>query len=467
MKIVNIQTKNVTLAAVIIGLASVFSAVLGILRDRLLAGKFGAGDELDVYYAAFRIPDFVSMVFIMGAISAAVIPIFSEYLTRDKKEAWKFLSNLFNLILFILIIVCAVLIVFTPQLVNLITPGFSEEKRELVSLLTRIMFLSPIILGTSNIIASVLQVFRRFLVTSLSPVMYNLGIILGILFFVPRMGIQGLAWGVALGAFLHFLIQIPVLFGVGFRIKSYFDFSHPGFRRVLKLTLPRSVGLAASQINFFVVTALASGFSAGSLAVFSLAESLARPFLILTGIAFSTAAFPQLALSFSKEKKERFSEIFSDTFSKITLLIIPLSILLFFFRDYLVKIILQVGKFGFADSKLTAACLGMFALGLFARALSLLLTKAFYALQETKIPAVISVISMVINGVFCFLFVWLLSFPNYLRDTMLGALSLPASAEIRVIGLPLALSLSAIFQFVFLYIIFKKKLKDFNSNAEH
>ncbi len=154
MKIVNIQTKNVTLAAVIIGLASVFSAALGILRDRLLAGKFGAGDELDVYYAAFRIPDFVSMVFIMGAISAAVIPIFSEYLTRDKEEAWKFLSNLFNLILFILIIVCAVLIVFTPQLVNLITPGFSEEKRELVSLLTRIMFLSPIILGTSNIIAS-------------------------------------------------------------------------------------------------------------------------------------------------------------------------------------------------------------------------------------------------------------------------------------------------------------------------
>jgi putative peptidoglycan lipid II flippase len=446
------------------GAASIFSALLGILRDRMLAGRFGAGNELDIYYASFRIPDFVSMVFIMGSISAAVIPIFGEYLTRDRDESWRFLSNLFNLILFILVIVCVILIIFTPQLVDLITPGFSEDKREMVASLTRIMFLSPIILGTSNIISSVLQVFRRFLVTSLAPIMYNLGILLGILFFVPKMGVVGLAWGVALGAFLHLIIQIPALFSAGFKFKGVLDFSDVGFRKVVRLTVPRSVGLAASQINFFVVTVLASLLSAGSIAVFSLAESLARPFLILTGVAFSTAAFPQMALSFSGENKEKFLNIFSNTFSKIMLLIIPLSVLLFLLRDFVVEILLKVGKFSVTDTKLTAACLAMFAVGLFARALNLFIAKAFYALQETKIPAVISVASMVVNAVLCLLFVWLLSFENWFSSLLFNLLSLSFTSGTQVVGFPLALSLSAVFQFAFLYFMFKRKLKKFNHN---
>ncbi|MFH1714508.1 MAG: murein biosynthesis integral membrane protein MurJ [Candidatus Nealsonbacteria bacterium] len=464
MNVFHLQTKNITSAALILGLASAFSGALGLLRDRLLAGRFGAGNELDVYYASFRIPDFISMVLIMGSISAAVIPIFSEYLTRDKEEAWKFLSNLFNLVLFILIAVSVVLIIFAPQIVNLITPGFSEEKRSLVVLLTRIMFLSPIILGTSNIISSVLQVFSRFLITSLAPIMYNFGIIIGILFFVPRWGLPGLAWGVVFGAFLHLLIQLPVLFKVGFKFKSVFDFGHLGFKKVVRLTVPRSIGLAASQFNFFIITAIASTLSVGSVAVFSLAESLARPFLILVGISFSTAAFPQLTLSFSKEKKERFFDIFFGTFSKIIFLIVPLSLILFFFRGFIVEIILNVGKFSQANAGLTAACLGMFALGLSARALNLFVVKGFYALQDTKTPAIISVLSMIITVSLSFLFVWLLSSATGFKEWLLKLFSLPNVAGIEIIGLPLALSLGAIFQFVWLYIIFQKKLRKFNLN---
>jgi len=458
MKIFNFQTKGITTAAIIIGTASIVSAALGILRDRLLAGGFGAGDELDIYYAAFRIPDFVSMVLIMGSISAALIPIFSEYITRNNKEAWRLFSNLFNVIIVVLIFVCLILIIFTPQLINIITPGFSEEKKELVVMLTRIMFLSPIILGTSNIISSVLQVFRRFLITSLSPIMYNLGIIIGIIFFVPRLGISGLAWGVVLGAVLHLLIQISVLFKVGFKYYNVFDISDPGLRRMIKLTIPRSIGLAAGQINFFVVTAIASTLASGSLAVFSLSESLSRPFIMLTGIAFSTAAFPHLALSITKENKERFLEIVSKTFNKILFLIVPLSILLFIFREELVSFIFKVGKFGLLDSRLTAASLAMFCFGLIAKALNLFIIRSFYALQDTKTPAVISVISMFLNLALSIIFVWLLSFPNIFQNFWINFLSLEGLNGIEIIGLPLALSISAIFQFIVLKLIFKIKI---------
>lgn len=464
MKIFNFQTKGITTAAIIIGSASLISAALGLLRDRLLAGGFGIGDELDVYYAAFRIPDFISMVLIMGSISAALIPIFSEYITKNNKEAWRLFSNFFNVIIVVLIFVCLVLIIFTPQLINIITPGFTEEKKELVVLLTRIMFLSPIILGTSNIISSVLQVFRRFLITSLSPIMYNLGIIIGIIWFVPRLGISGLAWGVVLGAVLHLLIQLSVLFKVGFKYYNVFDISDPGLRRMIKLTIPRSIGLAAGQINFFVVTAIASTLASGSLAIFSLSESLSRPFIMLTGIAFSTAAFPHLALSISKENKERFLDIISKTFNKILILIVPLSILLFVFREELVSFIFKVGRFGLIDTRLTAAALAMFCFGLFAKALNLFIIKSFYALQDTRTPAVVSVLSMFLNLGLSIVFVWSLSFSNFFQDFWIGFLSLEGLRGIEIIGLPLALSVSAIFQFIILKLIFKIKLNRLKEN---
>ncbi len=461
-KILNIQTKNITSAALILGAASFISAVLGLLRDRLLASRFGAGDELDVYYAAFRIPDFVSMVLIMGAISAAIIPVFGQYLMRSQKETWKFISNLLNLFLVFLIIILIFLVIFTPQLISLIAPGFSGEKKELTVLLTRIMFLSPILLGISNIISAVLQVFQRFLITSLSPIMYNLGIIYGIIFFVPKMGLAGLAWGVVLGGILHFLIQLPVLFRLGFRPIKIFDFKDPGLLKVIKLTLPRSIGLAATQINLIVVTAIASTLTAGSIAVFNLAESLSRPLLTFIAVSFSTAAFPALSLAFNKGDKERFSRVFSQTFYRILFSLLILSFLLFIFKGLAVKIILQVGKFGAVDANLTAATLGMFSLGLFAQGLVLLIAKAFYALHDTKIPAITSIAGMVINIIFCFLFVRLLSFPNFFQQFLVKFLSLETIKDIQIIGLPLAISLSAIIQFLILLVLFWQKKRKYS-----
>lgn len=462
--IFDIQTKNITLAAFILGVTGLFSAILGLARDRLLAGNFGAGDELDIYYAAFRIPDFIATVLIMGAIGAAIIPVFSEHLVRSKGEAWQFLSNLLNLFLVFLIIISAIFIIFAPQIISLITPGFESEKQDLTVALTRIMFLSPILLGTSNIISGILRVFRRFLITSLSPIMYNLGIILGILIFVPQIGLKGLAWGVVLGGFLHLLIQIPILFRIGFRPQMILNIRQSGFREAIRLTLPRSIGLAASQINLIVVTIIGSTLAAGSLSVFYLAESLSRPLLTFIAVSFSTAAFPTLALAFSKKNKEKFIQVFFSTFYKILFLIIPLSFLLFLLREPITKIVLKVGKFGLVDARLTAACLGMFCLGIFAQGLILLIAKAFYAIHNTKIPALASVAGMLINICLCLLFIKLLSFPNSwwggsLQQFLINLLNLQGLENIEIIGLPLALSISSILQFIILFTLFYQRIR--------
>jgi len=188
-KFLNSQAKSISSASIILALSYTGSAFLGLFRDRLLAGTFGAGSELDVYYAAFTVPDFVALILIFGAISAAVIPIFSSYLIKSKEEAFRYASVFLNIFLGFLILICVVLMIFTPYFISLIAPGFSAEKKELAVQLMRIMFLSPIILGASNVVSGILQVFHRFLVTALAPLMYNLGIIVGILFFYPYLGL--------------------------------------------------------------------------------------------------------------------------------------------------------------------------------------------------------------------------------------------------------------------------------------
>ncbi|PIS40282.1 MAG: murein biosynthesis integral membrane protein MurJ [Candidatus Nealsonbacteria bacterium CG08_land_8_20_14_0_20_36_22] len=459
--IFNSQTRTITSAAGILAVSSLLSGLLGLFRDRLLAGSFGAGNELDIYYGAFRVPDFISMVLVMGAISAAIIPIFSSYLVRSRQEAWEFFANLLNLFLFFLIIISVILIIFVPQILSLIVPGFSGEKKELTITLTRIMFLSPIFLGISNTISGVLRVFRRFLVTSIAPIMYNLGIIFGILFFVPWLGLNGLAWGVVFGGFLHFFIQLPILLKTGFKPKIILNFSHPGFIKTIKLTLPRALGLAAGQINLIVITAIGSTLAAGSIAVFNLANNLQNLPITLIAISFSTAAFPFLALYFSKKDKEKLLEEFSSVFRQILFLIVPVSILIFILRAQIIRVILGTGKFGWADTQLTAACLGIFSFAIFAYGLVLLISKTFYAFQNTKIPALVTLFTVGLNIVLCYFFVRVLGFENTFQSFLINFLDLQGIKDNSVIGLPLALAVSGIFQISLLLFLLYKKIGDF------
>ena len=310
------QINSITVAAALVALSSLASRLLGVVRDRILAGEFGAGTTLDIYYAAFRIPDLVYNLIVLGALSAGFIPIFTS-LIKDYKcvkakdcngqennnEAWSLANNILNILLFGLVVLSLIGIIFAPALTRLIAPGFSADEQALTAALTRVMFMSPLFLGISGIIGGILQSFKRFLVYSLAPVLYNIGIIIGAIYFVPIWGIYGLAWGVILGAFLHMAIQLPTVYQLGFRYSLRINWRDADTWKMGRMMVPRTLSLAVSQINLVVITVLASNLSAGSLTVFNLANNLQSFPIGIFGVSFAIAAFPSLAeAAFNKEK---------------------------------------------------------------------------------------------------------------------------------------------------------------------
>ena len=432
-------TQSIAAAAFIISLAGVASRVLGMFRDRILAGQFGAGDTLDAYYAAFRIPDLIYNLMIVGALSAAFIPVFTEFIAeKNEDEAWKISSGVLSLQIFVTGILSIFLVIFAPCLMKLITPGFTGAKMDLTVTLTRIMFLSPFLLGISGIFGGILVSFKKFLIYSLAPIFYNFGIIIGAVFFVKWMGPMGLAWGVVLGATLHMLIQYPSVKHSGFHFRPMFmdAFKNTGVRKVLRLMIPRTMTIAVSQINFTIITIFASTLAAGSLAVFNLANNIQSAPLGLFGISFAIAVFPTLSAYAAKKEKAEFIDAFSRTFRQILFFVIPLSMFLFVLRAQTVRVVLGTGKFNWTDTILTFQTLGLLAFSLFAQSLLPLLTRAFYALQNTKTPLYIGLASEAINLI--------------LVVSLIGKYS--------VYGLAIAFSASSLVNMLLLLFFLRKKL---------
>ncbi len=457
-RFLNSQTKTISGAAGILAITALISRLLGLIRDRLLASTFGAGSDLDVYFAAFRIPDFVYNILIAGGVIVAFLPLFSEYFLKDKKEAWDFANNVLNVFLFFLVLISLGISIFAPILVKIITPGFSPQQISLTVLLTRILFLSPILLGLSSIFSGVLQYSNKFLAYSLAPVLYNLGIIMGIIFLAPASGILGVTLGVILGAFLHMIIQIPSAISSGFSYKPTFNLKDPKIKKVFSLMIPRTLGVAAPQINLMVVTAIASGLPAGAISIFTFANNLQQFPLGLIGIPFAIAAFPALSQDWAAQRKDEFIKKFSLTFRKILFLIIPISFLIFIFKNQIVEIILRTGRFSEDAAKMAAASLGLFALGIFATCLIPLIFRAFFALQDTKTPTVIAIIAVILNIFLSFGFVRLLSFPNFFQTSISNLFNLQGIGNIAVIGLPLAFSIDSILQFILLTVFLFRKI---------
>jgi len=458
-KIFNSQTKTITRGALIIGASYFISAILGLLRDRLLAGRFGAGLELDVYFAAFRIPDFVYNILILGGLIVAFLPLFAEYFSRNKDEVWQMANHVLNAFLIFLISISFIFFILTPWLIKWLFPGFGEEHYKLAIPLVRLLFLSPIFFGISNLLSGILQYFQRFFIYSLTPILYNLGIIFGILFLVPYFGIFGVGMGVVFGAFLHMAIQIPTAINCGFSYKFLLDFKYPALKRIFKLMVPRVFGVAAQQINLIVITAIASTITAGSIAIFSISNNFQSLPVGIIGASFAVAIFPALSRFFAENQKKEFLENFSSIFRQILFFVIPVSVLIFLLRTPIITFIYKTGKFTLSDVQLTSACLGIFALSIFAQSLIPLLARAFFSLQDTKTPTLITFWAVSLNIILCFSFVWLLKSPNIFSNSLIEFFSLLRNENTSLLGLPLAFSISAIFQFILLYFSFKQKIK--------
>ena len=437
-RLFNGEIDSITAAALLVGGSSLISRLLGIFRDRILAGQFGAGDTLDIYYAAFRIPDLIFNLLVLGALSAGFIPIFTSLiksplekikflLGNDHEEAWQLASNILNILGLSLLALCGLGVVFSPQIMHLITPGFSREKMDLTVGLSRIMFLSPIFLGISSVFGGVLQSFKRFFVYSMSPIFYNIGIIIGALYFVPILGIYGLAWGVVLGATLHMAVQIPALAQLGFKYRFKFEIKNPSVIKIWLMMVPRTMSLAISQLNLLVIAIVASTMASGSLAVFNFANNLQSFPVGIFGISFAIAAFP--ALSASAFDKKNLVKDLSLTVRQILFFIIPSTVILLALRAQIIRVILGTGKFDWQDTLLTIDTLGFFAISLFAQALIPLLIRVFYARHDSKTPFLIGLGSALLN-IF---------------------LSIKFSQSLGVAGLALAFSISNVINLIMLW----------------
>jgi len=457
-KIFNHQTNSIAFSGIILAGFALFNGFLALFRDRLLASRFGAGQSLDIYFAAFRLPDFIYGILIAGGVISVFLPVFSEYYGRKKEEGWYFTNVVLNCFLFLLVFLCLLSLIFTPFVIRFIVPGFNESNKALAVSLTRIMLLSPLFFVISSIFSGILHYFNRFLIYSVAPILYNLGIIAGILFFVPLFGLRGLAYGVALGAFLHLAIQIPAAILSGFKYKFILDFKFPGLKKILKLTIPRTIGSAADDLNLFIITAVASMLVAGSISVFNFSNNLQRFPITLIGLSFATAIFPTLTKSWASGQRKEFLEKFFSIFRQTIFIATPISFLTFLLRAQVIRLILGTGQFGWLETRLTAASLGVFSFGLSVFCLIPIIARAFFSLQDTKTPVIIGILSIILNVVLCFSLVWLLGFPNMVSNFVVDFLKLSGIKNIQVIALPLALFLSGSFNFYLLLIYFFRKI---------
>ena len=392
--------KSIVADAVIVAFFGIMSRVLGLLRDRILASHYGAGNALDIYYAAFRLPDFIFELLVVGALGAAFIPIFSKLvIKKDINRAWQAASGVFIVIVVSMIVLAIVGIICAPLLMHLIVPGFPVNKMQETVNLARIMFLSPIFLSASAVLGGVLVSFRRFMLYSMAPLFYNMGIIIGATLIVPYTGLIGLAYGVVLGALMHFLIHVIAIkiAKTKFVIPKKWPYRNKDVRNILSLMIPRMFSSASNQISLLLITFFASLLTAGSLTVFSFANNVQSVVLGLIGVPFAVAAFPVLANKFAINDKESFIGILSQTLRRILYYAVPLSMIFFVLREQIIRIVYGAGHFDINDTGLTYQILGILCISLFAQSVIPLLARGFYAMQNTKTPLYIALGAQVVN----------------------------------------------------------------------
>lgn len=444
-KLFTTESKTVTGAAIIIGLSTLASRIIGLVRDRVFAHYFGAGPVMDAYYASFKIPDLIYNLLIVGALTAGFIPTFTKVLRSNasKDPAWKLANNVMNIIAITLFVLSGLGIIFTAQLTPLLFPGFPAETRALAISFTRIMFLSPLLLGISMVLGGVLQSLRQFFTYSLAPVFYNLGIIIGALVFVPALGSVGLAWGVVLGALLHLGVQLFGAYHNGYRWQWSFNLRDTATRQIGRLMLPRTVGLAITQINTIVVTTLASFLAVGSVSVYNFADNLHAVPVGLVAIPFALAVFPVLSRLGAPDNRAEFVARISETMRKILFLIMPVMVVMLILRAQIVRVVLGTGAFDWSATITTANALAFFALGLMGSALLPLLVRAFFALSDSKTPLLIGIACEIVTIVF----------------------SLILMKKMGVAGLTLASSLGDVTSATLLLIYLRRRLGSLDGHA--
>lgn len=449
-------------AAFILGISSIGSQFLALIRDRLFASTFGVNEVLDTYYASFRIPDLLYVLVASLVAGSVLIPFIVDKLTNKEEENLHiFLNSILTFFISLLAILSAIAFFVVPYFTDLFVPGFSLENKEIFINTTRILLLSPLLLGLSNLLGSVTQSMRRFFVYALTPIFYNVGIIIGILFFYKPFGISGLAYGVVLGAFLHFAIQIPTVIKSGifpvFTMRPNLSY----LKHVLIISLPRTITLSAYHIIIIVFTSLASLMTIGSISVFNFAYNLQSVPLAIIGVSYSVAAFPTLSKLFSSGNKEQFVNYIVTAGRHIIFWSMPVLSLFIVLRAQIVRVILGAGNFGWGETRLVAAALALFSFSVFAQGLILLFIRGYYASGNTKKPLIVNLISSFLSLFLAFILIKYFKTSEGFSHFFESLFRVEGLNGTEVLMLPLAFSIGALFNMTFIWTLFKKDFKKY------
>lgn len=445
-------------AAYVLALFTFSSQLLALLRDRLLAHEFGAGIELDIYYAAFRIPDLLFVLFASTLSVYVLIPFVARRIeTGGVQEARELLSRVFSLFLVGYSALALVIALNASIITDLFFPGFVGEEKEILILLMRILLIQPFFLGLSSLFGVITQLHKRFVLFALSPVLYNVGIILGIVLMYPHAGLWGLALGVVLGAVLHMSVQIPFVKGSGLTPQFVVRVPLRELREILSVSIPRALTLSLHQLLFVVLVGIASVMAVGSVSVLQFAFNLQSVPLAIIGVSYSVAAFPTLATLFSKGQRDGFRTHITVALKHIIFWSVPAVALLIVLRAHVVRIILGTGAFDWNDTRLTAAVFGMFLISLVAQAVNLVLVRGFYAAGNTRTPLIVTTISTMGTVLLAsLLFALFSSSAEFARglESLMRVVGVPGS---EVLTLSFAFTLGMIVHSVVLIMIFGKQ----------
>lgn len=391
------QSRVARAAGMIAGMILI-SRLLGFVRESI-AGRLFNRAETDSFFAAFVIPDFMYYLLVGGALSAAFIPLFTEYLTRkDEEEGWRMASTFMNLTFFILACLTVLGMIFAQSLAPLQAYKFSGAKLTLLVQLTRLMFPAVFFTALAGLMSGILNSYQHFFAPALGPVIYNIAIILGAYFLGPKYGIKGMAIGVVVGALANFLSQA---YFVRQHTKGYLPFyinlKHPGFRRMLLLMVPALLGLSATQINIWVTNTMASGLPEGSITALRFANRLILLPLGIFAMAISTAFFPTLSQLTAEGRWDEFRKTLGLGIRMILFITIPAAIGFVLLREEIVRLLFEGQKFTAADTKATAYALLFYSIGLFAHGAIQLLPRGFYSLKDTVTPVAITIATVLVS----------------------------------------------------------------------
>lgn len=447
-KILSSPQNSIFSAAGVIMFMIIVSKVLGFIRQRVLFSYFPP-EVTDIYLAAFELPDLMFEVFVTGILSAAFIPVLSKHLNKKgKKAAWETVNASLSLLLAIFLVFSLIIFVFAGPIYHFLAGanfknavglvgGFSEAQISQIIVLARVLIAGQFFFLVSTLFTGILESQKRFLIPAVAPLFYNLGIIISTLLFSTKIGLLAPTLGAVIGAFFHFLIQLPFVLDLGYRPRIIWRPKDEGVLELVKLAAPRVLEISLFQIRRFVWLFLSSTV-AGGLTYLRSADLLQSLPVGVFGISLAKAAFPNLSREYALNQMHEFRQTFYSTLNQILYFVVPLSVFMIVLRIPIVRLVFGAEHFSWSDTIQTGQVLSAFSLGVFAYAASLILSRGFYALHDTKTPVFISAFSVTLNATLGFLFI--------------------VGLKLDTWGIALSFSISGIFQFLAMFSVFMRRI---------